>query len=779
MKSIRQISLSLVLILVIASAQVQQPQSDPILAVGHGVFIDPDGKVFIPTIEFIESTQNYYLETLLKNAEANSQKLSSGDIEETRAVIYQLVEDKLLANALMIDWLIETLQPENSIYLTAKNNALRYFYVDNLQNNPFLPEANLWTKGIPMDATQKLEEGGIRVLSITNQGSGAYIRECREAGVPVPDTMFGAGWTNQGAIGSSNVLGAGSLWSYTSESPMGTCLALPRHSEGETEGKPFGIICLGIQTRKSCYFDNPNGKAITLNVPIGMNQFVSGVDLASNGQGVCTDCHAGENPFVVHPEDPAFSRVLGIVQATGWTEPIVAAGWPQNPGPTNLLDAVSSPGRCSGCHQSGSAGRFPDVSNRLIGYCNTVLPFATSVTMPPYGLDRNLYTAHINALRVACGAPPSGGGIEVDVDGIQEDSGFISPPIVIDPLYQCTSTVTIRNAILDAKVHLYIDGAMIGSELARNPNAVVFNVPSLIAGQKVEATQEKDGVLSDPSTLVIVRDHMEDYPSGLPAPIIDPVLVYQCAESIAVQHVPGATITIYSNGTDPIGYTGGNTGYTVFYPFKRPFDINDKFMATAEMCSDLSPPSADVIAVAAPSSLPTPSLDPPSVIPGQELVTITNLTNGARTTIDRSPNGMSGSIGSWPVNRYENYDVATNLGGPLLSGDQLIGSQQLCTEGPKFESPRVEECSSLGAPRISTPIAGNDYVVVNVAVPGARIRVYSDMDGEIGDGSGTVIRLRRILVAGETLTVTQEVGECKSRKGFRISVHNPDFEGDN
>ena len=29
-------------------------------------------------------------------------------------------------------------------------------------------------------------------------------------------------------------------------------------------------------------------------------------DLSDNGGGVCTDCHAGRNPFSVHPDDPAF-----------------------------------------------------------------------------------------------------------------------------------------------------------------------------------------------------------------------------------------------------------------------------------------------------------------------------------------------------------------------------------------------------------------------------------------------------------------------------------------
>jgi hypothetical protein len=121
------------------------------------------------------------------------------------------------------------------------------------------------------------------------------------------------------------------------------------------------------------------------------------------------------------------------------------------------------------------------------------------------------------------------------------------------------------------------------------------------------------------------------------------------------------------------------------------------------------------------------------LIPGQPLVTFENLTNGSRTTVKRIPNGAS-SMFSTPVNWEPNYDVETNLGGKIQSGDQLIASQKLCTDGPKLETPPVKECSSLGAPRIRTPLAGNEYVVVDVFVPGARIRVYDSSNKEIGDG---------------------------------------------
>jgi hypothetical protein len=760
----------------LALTQGKPESASPILAVGHGAFIGADGKRVIPTRDFILRAQEHYLDVLHKMALANKEKVPSGAVDETRSLVYRLVPDKTLANALMVDWLIEKLNPTDAAHITATNNALRLFYVTSVQANPVRNDGSLWSKGLRIEIAKQLEENGVKVLSFTTASSDEYIAECRKAGVPVPDTVFGPGWKDQGPIGTNNILGNGHLWSFKSDAPDGVCLGLPRHEEGANTGRPFGVICMGIQTRKACFFDNVNGENIRLNVPKKLSEFASGARLATNGQGVCTDCHAGENPFVVHPEDRAFSKVLSIIRPSGWTEPIVAASWPQNPGPTNLLDAVSSPGQCNSCHQAGSAGRFPDVSTQLPKYCSVVLPFAIKNTMPPsYASpkEKNQYTAHVNALLAACSAPPTGGGVDVPVPaGVKDNPGFVSAPIVVDPLYQCTPTVTVRSTILDAKVHLYIDGTLVGTQGSRNPSQVVFNVPSLIAGQKVVATQEIGGAISSPSAMVVVRDHRVDYPSGLPAPTIDPNLVYQCAETVAVRHVNGAGIAIYSNGANPSKYYGANSGWTTVYPGKRPFDVGDKFSATAEFCGDVSPMSAAVSARAAPTTLPAPRLQPLNLVVGQQLINFESLVNGSFTTVNRTSSPATGSF-TTPVSWYPNYDIASILGGPIRGGESVVASQKLCTAGPKMETPPVRECESVGAPRIRTPIAGTNYVVVDMAIPGARIRVYDDTNNEIGDGSGTIIMLSRGLVAGERLLVTQEVGECKSRTGYRISVHNP------
>lgn len=750
--------------------------SDPIKTIGHGSFMGASGKTIKPDLTFIADTQNYYISTLL----TQSRDLRSA--KKIRALIAGQVSDSILANALFIDWLVDKQNPANTAHLVSVNGALRWRYILELQTDTRLREW-LDSKGINPEIARKLEDNGIIVFAKTSKGGADYIKECAAAGVPIPPPMWSSGWAFQGVIDNEfiSTSSQAELMLHTSTTPAGVCLALPRFppsgSGFSNQANLLGVICLGTQTSKACFWDNPRGKSFTRGVEVDISEFVGGVDLVANAQGTCSDCHAGENPFVVHPEKPPFAS-LPSLQPLAWYDPLVSATWPQNPGPTNLLDAVASTGKCDSCHSVGSAGRFPDVSTQLPGYCGTVLAIAkgtsSKATMPPFGMDRNQFLAHITALENACGAPPTGGGVVVDVD-YPDDKSVISPPIVIDPLYACATQVAVRGGILDAKLSLFINGTLIDSVNVRNPDNETFNVPDLKVGDVVTAMQEFNGTLSNSSPAITVRDHQVDFPSGLPAPVIDPKLIYECAETIAVRHVPGAKLTVYSNGIDPrAGYT--STGWTAMWPAKRPFTVGDEFTAEINLCKDISPLSAPEKAVAAPATVPAPGFNPASIYTGQQLVTVEGLLNGAFTHVDEVGTGTLGNF-TTPVSWFPNFDVATPLGRPLASGDQLAAQQILCDKGPETETPPVLECKELPAPRIRHPLAGDTYVVVTQSVPGARIRVYDGGGIEIGDGSGSVIMLTRALTGADTITVVQQLGDCTSSTGYRVSARNGETKG--
>ncbi|WP_172643361.1 hypothetical protein [Rhizobium leguminosarum] len=150
----------------------------------------------------------------------------------------------------------------------------------------------------------------------------------------------------------------------------------------------------GATTGKT--FDFSAGEQIPIGVPDlnvdpqGRYQ-AGGFDLNNGEGGVCTSCHAGENPYIIHPKVDLGGGVsmgklnkpplnLPTVGATRY-DPFVPPSWPQNNASqaTNLV-----PANCSVCHeQDGPGGRFPELSASLQEYCGTVLRLAVKKTMPP------------------------------------------------------------------------------------------------------------------------------------------------------------------------------------------------------------------------------------------------------------------------------------------------------------------------------------------------------------------------------------------------------------
>ncbi|MEJ7602894.1 MAG: hypothetical protein WKG01_33710 [Kofleriaceae bacterium] len=759
------------------------PSSELILTYGHGAFISKRGVTLAPSLGLFERTQQDYLTSLRADA------VRAGiDVDPAQQLIAAQVSDPFLANAMLIDWLIQAVKPDMHATMETVNGAMRGDYLDKLAPSRLDAKERHQTKGVGKETAARLEASGIGAR-VTYNGGQKYIDECRAAGVPIPPPMFQKPWVNRGTFDSEEFISGDTypeLWHYRSEEPgsEGLCLALPRYfvdGDGDPDNDGidlFGLICLGTTTSKACFWDNPRDTTFRRNEARPISDFVGGYDLKANAQGVCSDCHSGENPFVFHPEKAAFVGVTGPRVGGSYYEPIVHADWPQNPGPTRVLETLSTTGRCDSCH------RLPAVSTELSGYCAMVLrtavfgrfiaPETAPATMPPSYAPSGDYGDDITTLIEQCALPAAKGKVvPVFPPG---DSEFLSPPMAIGPLYGCATKVAVRGAVLDAKVTLHINSSTY-DVIGRNPDFVEFDVPPLVAGDVVWAEQERSGSSSGAAGMaraVTVLDHRMVFPRGLPAPQINPDLVHACASSVAVVHEPGATVTVYGDGTAVTG--SGSTSWTAFGTANAPYDIGDEFTARQQLCGDpLSDPAPSVFAVAAPATLNAPAFDPGRAFAGQELVSVSNLNNGSKTKLE--VNGMGAGGFSTPISWWPNYDIATAFGRPLRNGDTLSGSQDLCAAGPTTVTPPTAKCEELPAPRIFQPGPGNRYVVVNIAVPGARVRVYDASGTEIGDGSGSIIWLSRALVAGDEITVVQQIGECTSRAGHRLFVVNGNGNG--
>ncbi len=742
---------------------------DPISFVAHGQLFDAKGKVINPNGEFIRQALDFYLKRLLALSDASTRK----EMIRFGALLEEHYKDSdVLRNFLLMEFLTTRVDLKFQAHLEVRNHVLRKHWFMQLLGWERYKEEIDPRKNLPRDITQfGLEK---RILKAATEASGKeYIAECRKAGVPIPPQWNGGSWSYKGDL-VNNFLGFGTptqVWRADSSSPKGLCVALPRFKNADRISA-IGIICLGTESSKACFFDTDE---VDADAKIDAEDLISGADLSN---GVCTDCHAGENPYIVHPSGPL--AMWPDNMPAQWHDPLIKPSWPQNPGPFALLDLVpinplppDNDASCLTCHTQTGNGRFPDIlalnawrsayDGSKARYCTTVLDQAIGNTMPGLG---SAHDKHAQAMKAFCGQNPPPPG-EVPPPDTKDDPETLGPPVVIGPLYACAEAVEVSGASYGAKLTVRIDGADVNSVTVTQPSQTIVKVPALVAGQKVTAIQEENGVISAESQPVTVIDHTVAYPSGLPKPEIDPTLIHQCGRTIAVRHVRGAKVTIFTNGSNAITYSSGGD-WTNMPPKIRPFNLNDRYSAQQAMCEDKSAIGDEKMAVAEPSPMPVPKIDPTPPLAGQEVIGLSDLPNGALTEVSESSAGVIRTF-STAVSWHSEVDIASGLGHALQPGEQLSVVSSLCSD-TKISIPDARPCESLDAPKIAQPFVGDTHVMVTDSVPGAHVIVYDANNNEIGDGSGSPIGLTRALKQGDVLTVVQKLGECVSKNAFQISV---------
>lgn|GEM_PF-2766654 len=258
----------------------------------------------------------------------------------------------------------------------------------------------------------------------TTSSGRQYARDCRARGVPLPPTWGSSSWKFSGILTDAQefILSQRTAHVYYYESALGLCIALPRAEGDRVPAASFGVICLGT-SGSSCFWDNAqpvewdrdNGDTvyserarITSTFVDDPGPWIGGADLATHPGGTCSDCHAGENPFVIHP-GTALDLGDKLDVSRFWQSPLVPVSWPDNPGPgTTLYDTPIGPddGSCLDCHNGDIAGRFPSISSELNGYCGVLRISNQLGVMPPFPTDQS-YDKHWNALLDACQQAPT------------------------------------------------------------------------------------------------------------------------------------------------------------------------------------------------------------------------------------------------------------------------------------------------------------------------------------------------------------------------------------
>jgi hypothetical protein len=428
-------------------------EAEPITAFGHGGFFGPDGKQIPVTMDFVTKAQAYYKAKLASALPAAKKKNFADYEKRVTGGINATGQDRLILEHQSIEWLIaNTSSPQLLQQCAGKLRALRQAlnWKVPVQATPGEPEKLepytpspqvLQRLASPqlrlLNLNLKPNPGGVHVLSATLNSGQAYINECSADGVPIPPTINvmdpngTAGWRSEGFIPTASqfiVNTPAELRSYKSSAPEGMCFALPRYTDVSKSTVTLdGVICMGKQSSKVCFWDNqmsgmgfnfPAGTQIPIGVPSapGGQYQGGGKELEFGSGGICTDCHAGENPYIIHPKvnlAPSGPAVLWEslsqaprslpTMAVNRYDPLVGGTWPQN---QSSQAASTLPSVCAGCHFKGFAGRFPHLSNQISQYCSVVLTQAITKTMPP-GSPGSAATA-ANAFRDAwCNAPPN------------------------------------------------------------------------------------------------------------------------------------------------------------------------------------------------------------------------------------------------------------------------------------------------------------------------------------------------------------------------------------
>jgi hypothetical protein len=422
-------------------------RAGPIAFVAHGALFDGNGNEIDPTPEFIAMAQEFYLRELLRIAPPelarSSEALRATVRERARAADIPDLAARSMSNAAALDLLMNRTTPADfrlfGKLLTLEAHRSLQERTDRGLTLLDLPDID-WPDLVPwrprllpraaqeprfmpgrprprQQTLQQAPEGSAddaasrTIMADTSAQRQAYRDQCAAAGVPIPPDWGTPEWISQGELTSEFISGEleAEVFTWNSsqpDQPEGMCIALPRWDESN-QARFLGIICLSKRWSKACFWDNQTGGAQFFpqrGAVYPLSAFGGGADPTHQGAGVCTECHAGQNPYVIHPNTP-----LGRPKLDGlplfsnvWYEPIVRAGWPRNPGP------LTSDGACSGCHNpGGEAGAFPIISRDLqFGYCTSVLELAISRTMPPLDPGSLANKPHPQALRSMCDDPP-------------------------------------------------------------------------------------------------------------------------------------------------------------------------------------------------------------------------------------------------------------------------------------------------------------------------------------------------------------------------------------
>jgi hypothetical protein len=286
----------------------------------------------------------------------------------------------------------------------------------------------------------------------------------------------------------------------------------------------------------------------------------------------------------------------------------------------------------------------------------------------------------------------------------------LSPPIIAHPVYECAEAVTVTGFMAHARVRIF---ANLNDLLAQEEPCLGFATITLNrrvkVGESLTATQEVNGQTSLLSSLpVIVQPLDQNRIRNTKPDVVEPL--YECGRVVPVANlVPITRLHVLENGAE-IGQAAVAQNYhaVVTSPLKAGSQVSAVQIACEGTDHEIKGPQSDFAfppPLTAPSPPPAPIVDAASLIPGNDVVTLTGLLVGASVQIFDQGNLVSSG---WLANAGSNWFSLDKR----LSNTPITATQELCGKVSP-ESDPVVPAGRLEAPQVLGPICiGARFVVI-------------------------------------------------------------------
>jgi hypothetical protein len=381
----------------------------------HGLLLDKDLKEIDADPKSLEQLQDSLIESLTSEPYFDEKLVMSAEKVRPKAALDRAYVSKVLNGFKFTDQ--ERALAKSALIQTGINSAppaerseyqWRFDLINErvvYQNNRIgerRPEFERYMTAVNLaDVSRSLIDWSLE--------SQNYMSLCRENQVPIPPDYPSGEWGRPGLLPFQfNFLASGidtEILAYQAPDRQGLCYALPRKTGASM--RFLGIICQSRSTGKACFWDNirdwtrcryvdnpdmvPGCRISGADAHFRIAELQGGSILREN----CTECHRGQNAFLIHPETilgrpPAEIRnpAPGIRYS-----PLGQATW-SNPPP---FDAPGSTA-CSGCHE---------IAEPTPSFC-LILQRAAHLTMPstasPAGWETPTaeFAASIRRLQMRC-----------------------------------------------------------------------------------------------------------------------------------------------------------------------------------------------------------------------------------------------------------------------------------------------------------------------------------------------------------------------------------------